>query len=65
MSPSSHSLLLLQYGNTALMAASNFGHTEVVQELIGRGAMLDVQNEVCTASCHAVICNPLTVKIVM
>jgi hypothetical protein len=39
-------VLLLQSGKTALMEASDRGHTEVVQALIGAGANPNLQDEV-------------------
>ena len=39
--------LMSQDGNSALMKAAYCGRTDVVVELVKRGANLDLQNEVC------------------
>ena len=36
-----------QDGESALMKASSYGHTEVVVELVRAGANKDLQNKVC------------------
>jgi ankyrin repeat protein len=39
-------MLLLQSGKTALIAASEKGHTATVQALVGAGADLNLQDQV-------------------
>ena len=39
--------LISQNGDSALMEAAYWGTTDVVVELVKRGANLDVQNKVC------------------
>ena len=36
----------MQYGNTALITAAWQGHLQIVQELLKRGANIDLQDEV-------------------
>ena len=39
--------IITQYGDTALMKASQNGMTEVVAQLVKAGSALDLQNIVC------------------
>ena len=36
----------MQYGNTALIGAASRGHLPIVQELLNRGANIDLQSKV-------------------
>jgi len=66
-----HYPLPVQLGFTALMAASQTGHTETVAKLIQAGAKLDVQNMVregggacgscCSSMCVCLCCACVTV----
>ena len=40
------SYFVSQFGVTALMFASTYGHTHIVQELLSGGAQIDLQDEV-------------------
>ena len=44
--PPAHTAPPLQYGMTALMYAARWGHKEVVEVLLGRGADLQAKDEV-------------------
>ena len=39
--------VITQRGNSALLWAAFWGHTEIVQQLVKAGANLDLQNKVC------------------
>ena len=41
-----HFVFILQFGATALMFASTYGHTDIVGELLSAGAKVDLQDEV-------------------
>ena len=46
--------LSLQYGETALMLASQAGHMECVQVLLDKGAKVNMQNKVSCVIIHCV-----------
>ena len=48
--PSCATLRASQYGTTALMAAAQHGHTDVVVVFLEHGARVDRQNKVCVCA---------------
>ena len=42
-----HMSVITQSGDSALLWAVGYGHTDVVQQLVTAGANLDLQDEVC------------------
>ena len=42
-----HMSIITQDGNSVLMRAAYYGHTETIRELVKAKANLDLQNDVC------------------
>ena len=56
-----HMSVITQSGESALLNAAFYGHTEIVQQLVKAGANLDLQDEVCQyVETHDVQCTQST-----